>query len=136
MGLRDSLIKATPKDLDSFDIEPLTDIDEFPMANFQFSIEIEGNEVALFQKVSGMSVERKFDSLTEGRLNEYTYEFPGVFSYSHIKLEAGLTSSDFFYKWMMFGKEQGFALSKDITLKQRFPLDWEGAVKFPAFGRT
>ena len=129
MGLRDSLVKATPKDLDSFDIEPLTDIDEFPMSSFQFSIEIEGNEVALFQKISGMSVERKFDSLTEGGFNEYTYEFPGVFSYNHITFEVGLTSSDFFYKWMMFGKEQGFATGKNFVLKQKFANDPSGTPK-------
>ena len=121
MGLRDSLVKATPKALDDFSPTPLTDINKYPIANYQFTIEIDKCDVAFFQKVSGMTAKRECDPLTEGGLNEYTYEFPGVFSYNHITFEVGLTSSDFFYKWMMFGKEQGFALGKDFVLKQRYP---------------
>lgn len=121
MGLRDSLIKATPKDLAEFSVAPLKDIAEFPMVNYQFTIMIDNNPVALFQKVSGMTVERKIDELTEGGFNEYTYEFPREFSYNHITFESGLSSSDFFYKWMMYGKEQGFAMGKGFVLKQRYP---------------
>ncbi|OQY36239.1 MAG: hypothetical protein DRI56_05950 [Chloroflexota bacterium] len=121
MGLRDSLVKATPKPLDGFSPTPMTDVEEYPIANFQFTIEIDKCDVAFFQKVSGIVVERGIDSLTEGGFNEYTYEFPREFSYNHITFEVGLTSSDFFYNWMMFGKEQGFALGKDFVLKQRYP---------------
>ncbi len=77
--------------------------------------------VAFFQKVSGMTVSRNIDELTEGGFNEYTYEFPREFSYSHIKFEIGLSSSDFFYKWMMYGKEQGFAKGINFDLLQRYP---------------
>ena len=123
MGLRDSLIKATPRAVDPFSIDPLTDTAEFPIINYQFAIKIgDGPDpVALFQKISGMKVERAFDKLTEGGLNEYTLEFPREFGYNHVTFEAGLTSSDFFYKWMMYGKEQGFALGKDFVLEQKFP---------------
>lgn len=123
MGLRDSLIKATPKALDSFSIAPLTDIAEFPIINYQFAIKIgdEPDPVALFQQMAGMKVERNIDPLTEGGFNEFTYEFAREFSYSHLILKAGLSSSDFFYKWMMFGKEQGFAFGQDVILEQKFP---------------
>lgn len=125
MGLRDSLIKATPKSVDSFSVEPLTDIAEFPIINYQFAIKIDDgpDPVALFQKISGMKVTRNIDELTEGGFNEFTYEFPREFGYNHIIFEGGLTSSDFFYKWMMYGKEQGFALGKGFVLEQRFPHD-------------
>lgn len=140
MGLRDSLIKATPKDVDSFSVLPLKDINEFPIVNYQFAIKIDGSDdpVALFQKISGMTVTRAIDELTEGGFNEYTMEFPREFGYNHIIFESGLSSSDFFYKWMMYGKEQGFALGKNFVLEQRFankpieePKSWAFDGAFP-----
>jgi len=123
MGLRDSLIKATPKAVDSFSIDPLIDIAKIPIVNYQFAIKIDDMDepVALFQKISGIKVERAIDSLTEGGFNEFTFEFPREFGYNHVTFEGGLTSSDFFYKWMMYGKEQGFALGKNFVLEQRYP---------------
>jgi phage tail-like protein len=128
MGLRDSLIKSVPKDVDTFSITPLADIDEFPLVNYQFAIKMDGGDVpvALFQKIEGMTVTRNIDELTAGGFNEFTYEFPREFGYNHIVFKSGLSSSDFFYKWMMYGKEQGFALGKKFVLEQRFankPID-------------
>ena len=121
MGLRDSLIKATPKAVDEFSVEPLQNLDEFPIAKYQFTVKIDNKTVALFQKIAGMTVQRNIDELTEGGFNEYTFEFPREFSYNHVTFEAGLCSSDFFYKWMMYGKEQGFAFGKGFVLEQRYP---------------
>ena len=123
MGLRDSLIKSTPKATDSIPVEPLTDFEEFPILTYQFAVKLKGmNEpVALFQKISGMKVERAVDAHTQGGFNEFTYEFPREFSYNHVTFEGGLTSSSFFYKWMMVGKEQGFAQGIDFVLEQRYP---------------
>jgi phage tail-like protein len=133
MGLRDALIglpEANPvlsalQDVAPLIIKPLaplTDNNVFPMANYQFTIEIQGSIVALFQKISGITVSRNIDALTEGGFNEYTYEFPGNFSYNHITFEVGLTANDFFYRWMMVGKHfGGFALGMDFTLIQNFP---------------
>ena len=123
MGLRDSLIKAVPKKVDSFSVTPLTDLDAFPVINYQFLLKIgdESKPVALFQKISGIKVERAIDELTEGGFNEFTYEFPREFGYGHLTLETGLSSSDFFYKWMMYGKEQGFAHGQKLVLDQKLP---------------
>ena len=123
MGLRDSLIKSTPKPVDEFTLAPLTDIEEFPILNYQFSIKIAGTDspVALFQKINGMTVTRNIDEYTQGGFNEFTFEFPREFAYNHITFKGGLTSSDFFYNWMMQGKQQGFAFSKDFVLEQRYP---------------
>ncbi|MCP4142903.1 MAG: phage tail protein [Chloroflexi bacterium] len=121
MGLRDSLIKATPSAVDEFTAAPIDSLEEYPIANYAFTIKIGDSPVALFQKVSGMTVQRSIDELTEGGFNEYTFEFPREFGYNHIIFESGLSSSDFFYKWMMYGKEQGFAMGKGFVLEQKFP---------------
>jgi hypothetical protein len=82
---------------------PISDIEEFPVPSYQFSIEISGKTVALFQTISGMSVSRKVDPLDVGGENDFGREFPGHVSFAHITLSVGLTSSDFFWKWMMNG---------------------------------
>ena len=126
MGLRDSLVKGMPSAPKKFKTDPLEDMNEFPLINYEFAIEIYTSEksttrVALFQKISDMTVSRNIDSLTEGGFNEYTMEFPREHSYNHIIFEGGLTSSEFFYTWMMAGKEKGYAQSFDFVLIQRYP---------------
>ena len=154
MGLRDSLLKATPKAVDSFEIDPLTNLElnppdvkdgTFPLVNYQFAIKMHTKEgkpgsvpVALFQEIAGMTATRNIDELTEGGFNEYTFEFPREFAYNHITFKSGLTSNDFFYKWMMYGKEQGFAHGRDFVLEQHFankpfdePKSWYFNGAFP-----
>ena len=108
---------------------PSNAAEDYPIPNYQFAIQILRKDgfvdddamVALFQKVSGMKVEREIDPLSEGGHNEYSFEFPGQISYSHITFEKGLTASQFFYNWMMAGKYKGFAQSLDFNLLQRRP---------------
>jgi phage tail-like protein len=121
MGLRDSLVKATPAALTPLSAAPSDDISDIPLPHYYFAVEIDGVTVALFQKVSSIVVARKTDEITEGGFHEHTLEFPKHFSYNHIKFEVGMASSDFFYKWMMYGKEEGFAIGKDFVLKQKYP---------------
>lgn len=102
-------------------ITPLTSTQALPIPAYQFSIEIGSDTVALFQKVSGMSVKRDIDPLTVGGMNNCTYEFPGHISYGHITLETGLTSSDFFWNWMTAGQYDGWSYIKHFTLVQRRP---------------
>jgi phage tail-like protein len=102
-------------------IAPLSDIEEYPVPTYQFSIEIDDKTVALFQSVSGISVTREVEPLKVGGENNFGREFPGHISFGHITLQVGLTSSDFFWKWMMTGQLDGYALSKDFTLVQRRP---------------
>jgi len=121
MGLRDSLVKEKAKDPDEFAVEPLTDIDDYPLTNYRFILKIGEIQVALFQKVSSISVARKTEELVEGGFHEHTFEFPKHFSYNHLKLELGLASSSFCFEWMMQGKESGYAISKDIIVEQLEP---------------
>ncbi len=100
-------------------ITPLTSLEEIPIPVYQFSVEIKGAVVALFQTVSEITVSRGVEPVPEGGLNEYTREIPGQINFSHITLGVGLSSSDFFYKWMMAGKEAGHPSAKNFTLIQK-----------------
>ncbi len=102
-------------------IHPIESLEEYPVPLYQFSIEISDKTVALFQSVSELSVTRAIEPLTEGGLNDFGREFPGQISYAHITFGVGLSSSDFFYKWMMDGRYAGRAATKNFTLVQRRP---------------
>ena len=100
---------------------PLDNTDEFPIPGYQFSIEFGTVIVALFQSVRGLSVSREVEPLKVGGENNFGREFPGHISYGHATFEVGLTSSLFFYDWMMAGQLDGYAAARDFTLIQRRP---------------
>lgn len=119
MGLLQNTTK--PAELKKEPIAPLRDIEEYPIPIYQFSIVMDGEVVALFQSLSGMTIQREVVPLTEGGKNDATHEFPGQVSYEHVTFESGLTSSDFFWKWMMEGAIGGYVHKKDFDLIQRRP---------------
>ena len=140
-GLLQKTTKLTdPKGVIS-NIQGLDDKDDFPIPSYQFSVEIGDKVVALFQSISGMSVTRNLESFKEGGRNNHEIELPGNLSYGHITLKTGLTSPDFFWKWMMDGQYEGYVNgSTTVTLKQRRStkdgieddyLTWEFTNVFP-----
>lgn len=113
---------STPDSMAAADFKPINiKDDEIPIPIYQFVVEIDDVTVALFQNVSGMSFNREVEPLTVGGENDFGREFPGHVSYGHITLEVGLSSSDFFWKWMKAGDIGGYALTKNFTLVQRRP---------------
>jgi phage tail-like protein len=112
--------KTKPISVDSRDIK-VYGPNEIPIPAYQFSFEVDGRVVALFQKFGGMRVERAVEPYTEGGMNERTLEFPGQISYAHVTLESGLCSSNFFWDWMKAGQYAGLAYTKNFTLAQRRP---------------
>jgi phage tail-like protein len=105
-------------------IQGLDDKKDFPIPSYQFSLEIGDKLVALFQSLSGMSIKRDVETIRVGGLNNYEVELPGQLSYGHVTLKSGLTSTDFFWKWMVEGQYEGYANSKNkVTLKHRRSTD-------------
>ncbi|MBI9043738.1 MAG: phage tail protein [Anaerolineaceae bacterium] len=125
MGLLHNTTTVTAPAIEA--IAPLDDVEEIPVPSFQFSIlmgaapDSPDVAVALFQKCSGLSISRETTGITEGGKNDATHELPGHVSYGHVTLEVGLSSTDFFYKWMMDGRFDGWAQARDFTLIQRRP---------------
>jgi len=100
---------------------PLSDLEEYPIPSYQFSIQIDNKIVALFQTIEGMAINREVEPLKVGGENFFGREFPGHISYGHITFGVGLSSSDFFHRWMTVGEFDGYAISKNFTLMQRRP---------------
>ena len=103
------------------DLKPLSSFEEIPIPAYQFSLEVGDITVALFQACRNLEVTRDVEKLTEGGLNAYTYEFAGHVSFGHVTLETGLTSSDFFWRWMNAGQLDGWIQPMDFSLVQRRP---------------
>jgi phage tail-like protein len=131
MGILQS-ISTIPKPTQDT-IQPLTESKEFPIPVYQFSLEIGGEVVALFQSFNGMSVSREVEPYNEGGQNDYGLEFPGQVSYAHVTLETGLSSSDFFWKWMMHGRQEGCARAMNFFLVQRRPFPGRSSDAMPVY---
>jgi phage tail-like protein len=131
MGLLQKTIKIQKPTLAG--IQPLKDFEELPLPAYQFSIYIidHAKPVALFQSCSGLSVKREIETYAEGGLNDFTREMPGRLSYGHITLNTGLSSSTFFWDWMMEGQYEGRARAMDFTLFQRRPDPNGGSTIYP-----
>jgi phage tail-like protein len=100
---------------------PLGDFLEMPIPSYQFSLEIDNVTVALFQTCTGMEVKRETLTINEGGLNGYSLELPGQMSFGHVTFSAGLSSSDFYWKWMMTGQLDGWIQARNIILTQFRP---------------
>jgi phage tail-like protein len=123
---------STPTAVASASFAPIriSDGDEIPIPIYQFAIYMDDPDspVALFQNVTGMSITREVEPLTVGGENNFGREFPGHVSYGHITLGVGLSSSDFFWKWMTAGDLDGYVIAKNFTMEQRRPQpDPDGA---------
>jgi phage tail-like protein len=94
---------------------------DVPVPAYQFSVEVDGEILAFFQSISGLSVQRKVDPQPEGGRNEYVLELPGPLSYGHVTLNMGMSFSTMFWKWMMEGQYDGKVSKKDLFLSQRAP---------------
>jgi phage tail-like protein len=112
---------TTVKKPEDATISPLQTFEEIPIPAYQFALEIDGVIVALFQSISGMVASRKIEPLEEGGVNNCAFEYPGRISYEHVNLASGLSSSDFFWKWMMAGNIEGRAKIINFSLIQRKP---------------
>ncbi len=119
MGLLQEVSVITAPESAKF--TPLSDFQEIPIPLYNFTLEANDVVLAMFQGVSGIEISREVAPLKEGGVNYYTYEFPGQVSFGHLTLEMGLTSSDFFWKWMIAGQFEGRAAALNLTLTQRRP---------------
>jgi phage tail-like protein len=70
-----------------------------PHPAFNFFIEVEGILTGGFTECSGLQVETKMESYSEGGLNEYDHAFRGRTTYPPLMLKHGLTMLDGLWGW-------------------------------------
>jgi phage tail-like protein len=112
-----------------------------PAPAFKFWVEIESIVVAEFKECSGLRLERDFEKIEEGGVNDHVHFLPGRNKYSNIVLKYGITNSTDLWKWYQEGiydgkiKRINFSIllrnvEGDIlrrwNITQGFPVKWEG----------
>lgn len=88
-----------------------------PFASFNFRVEVSDSngQLALFQEVSGLSVNINITDFEEGGVNNTTHKIIGHTSYGNVTLKRGLIDSEFFI-WIN-DISNGIIKRRDITVK-------------------
>lgn len=112
-----------------------------PVPVFKFWVEIESIVVAEFKECSGLSMQRDYEKLEEGGVNDRWHWLPGRNKYNNITLKYGLMHSTELWDWYQEGLYDGKVnrinfsiLLRDATgtvakrwdVIKGFPVRWEG----------
>lgn len=111
-----------------------------PLPAYKFWIEIESIVVAEFEECSGIRLERDFDKVEEGGVNDHVHILPGRNKYSNIVLKRGMMLGNELWSWYQEGlydtkvKRVNFSIllrdvagevAKRWNVINGFPLKWE-----------
>jgi len=91
-----------------------------PYSAFNFVVEINGEQIAAFQEVSGLDSENKPIEYREGADAMNTIrKLPGIESYPSVVLSRGITGSTALWDWRKEVRDGGttFPPTRDVTIK-------------------
>lgn len=114
-----------------------------PFRSFNFTVEIDGVEVAGFERASGLTVEMETTEYREGGVNDYVHKLPGQFQHSNLVLRKGLTKEALLWDWIQDVQVGSMSSARrNVHLKLRegyksdelwgwefrkaYPVQWEG----------
>jgi len=112
-----------------------------PVAAFKFWVEIKSIVVAEFKECSGLRMERDYEKIEEGGVNDRWHWLPGRNKYSNITLKYGVMHSNELWNWYQEGLYDGKVkrITFSILLRnvkgevirrwnvaEGFPVKWEG----------
>jgi phage tail-like protein len=112
-----------------------------PAPTFKFWVEMESIVVAEFKECSGLSMQRDYQQLEEGGVNDRWHWLPGRNKYSNITLKYGIVHSTALWDWYQEGIYDGKVNKVDFSILLRnvegdvlrrwnvakgFPVKWEG----------
>ncbi|GAB3248654.1 phage tail protein [Kineosporia babensis] len=89
-----------PGDLDSLGGQP-------PVAK-DFVLEVDGLEIGMFGRVSGLEVSIEVDEYAEGGVSGFVHRFPGQMRWPNLVFSRGLARSDNLFTWMEKSAGAGF----------------------------
>lgn len=117
-----------------------------PVPVYKFWVEIGGIVVAEFQECSGLRMERAFETVEEGGVNDYVHILPGRNKYSNITLKNGAIYSNELWNWyqkslqsleekpadspiinfsILLRNVEG-KICRRWNIQRAFPVKWEG----------
>lgn len=87
-----------------------------PYAQYNFEVVIDGESVAGFSEVSGISMQLETVDYQEGGVDEYVHQLPGQFAHANLVLQRGLTKDVTFWEWIQ-DVMSGDVTRKNVTVK-------------------
>jgi phage tail-like protein len=123
----------------TFVTKTAADQDPFPL--YKFWVEMNSIVVAQFQECSGLRMERDYEKLEEGGVNDHWIYLPGRNRYSNIILKNGMAYTNELWNWYQEGlfdakvKRVNFTIllrdgngevAKRWNVISGFPVRWEG----------
>lgn len=121
----------------------MTRSEEDPFRSFNFTVEIDGLEVAGFESASGLRVEMETTEYREGGVEGHVHRLPGQFRHSNLVLRKGLTKEATLWDWIQDVRAGSMeSARKNVHLKLResyrsdemwgwefrnaYPVQWDG----------
>ncbi|RZV11873.1 phage tail-like protein [Natrinema hispanicum] len=107
-----------------------------PYAQYNFEVEVDGEAVAGFAEVAGITMELETVPYREGGVNDHVHQLPGQFAHANLVLQRGLTKNTTFWEWIQTVMS-GTLTRKNIvvTVKDGFRGEsqwgWEFAGAYP-----
>lgn len=89
---------------------------ENPYSQYNFEVQVEGESVAGFSEVSGITMQLDTVEYQEGGVNDHVHTLPGTMAHANLVMERGMTQDTSFWKWIqdvMSGKIR----RKTVTVK-------------------
>lgn len=71
-----------------------------PYAQYNFEVEVDGETVAGFAEVAGITMELETVRYREGGVNDHVHRLPGQFAHANLVLQRGLTTDTTFWEWI------------------------------------
>lgn len=107
-----------------------------PYSQYNFELEIDGQSVAGFSDVSGLTMELETVEYQEGGVNDHIHSLPGQFSHANLVLQRGLTKETAFSDWIhevMSGtiKKQTVVIKLKSGFKGESAWGWEFRNAYP-----
>ena len=88
---------------------------ENPYSQYNFELEVDGQPVAGFAEVSGLTMELETVAYREGGVNDHVHQLPDGFAHANLVLQRGLTTDTSFWNWLQ-EVMSGTIRKRDIVL--------------------
>jgi phage tail-like protein len=89
---------------------------ESPYSQYNFEVQVDGEAVAGFSEVSGITMQLDTVEYQEGGVNDHVHTLPGTMAHADLTMQRGMTEDASFWKWIqevMSGK----ITRKTVTIK-------------------
>ncbi|AGB17261.1 conserved hypothetical phage tail region protein [Halovivax ruber XH-70] len=90
--------------------------DDNPYSQYNFEVQVDGEAVAGFAEVSGITMQLETVQYREGGVNDHVHTLPGTFAHADLVLQRGMTTDVAFWEWIQ-DVMSGNVTRKNVVVK-------------------